>query len=77
MHKYRANLKDQKELHRIGELSVEDSVNRTELVNMVSEGIQQVLQQGPSPHQDTANLENKNNEMKEKVADMEQKFNQM
>eukprot|EP00957_Ditylum_brightwellii_P130511 9956207-Ditylum_brightwellii.AAC.1 len=46
----------QKELCRTGKLAVEDSVNHTELVNMVSEGIQQALQQGPSPHQNTANI---------------------
>eukprot|EP00957_Ditylum_brightwellii_P146072 11122526-Ditylum_brightwellii.AAC.1 len=56
----------QKELCRAGELTIEDSVDHNELVNMVSEGIQLSLQQGPSLHQDTTNLATENNETREK-----------
>eukprot|EP00957_Ditylum_brightwellii_P069585 5285373-Ditylum_brightwellii.AAC.1 len=61
----------------MGELAVEDSINHTELVNMVTEGVQQVLQHGPVPNQEDVNLASENLEMKEKLALIEQMVNHM
>eukprot|EP00957_Ditylum_brightwellii_P146613 11161242-Ditylum_brightwellii.AAC.1 len=61
----------------MGELTVEDSINNTELVNMVMDGAQQALQYGPIPNQEASNLASENLETKEKLASMEQIVNQI
>eukprot|EP00957_Ditylum_brightwellii_P079098 6015902-Ditylum_brightwellii.AAC.1 len=57
----------QKALRRTGELTVQDAINQVEIVNMVTEGIQQAMKNPPTSiidehHQETANLAEENSD---------------
>lgn len=67
----------QKNLRKTGSLTVEEGINHTELINMVSEGVRNAMAAEPKENVELANLAQENLDVKKQLADMKLLINQM
>ena len=71
--------KAQKELRRTGDLTIEQSISHAELVDRITEGVQQAVQQQMQPDDTTilaANLANENN-TQQQLDELQERYNEL